>query len=79
MLSKTLQEGLDDYRIGTKIRGFRLRKSACLPTQRAGHAGPLSSPVHSPDEGLFLRPIGPHSRRRHGKAHAKCREFGDTE
>src|SRR6185503_10339715 len=30
MLSKTLQDGLDDYRIGTKIRGLRLKKKIGL-------------------------------------------------
>ena len=30
MLSKTLQEGLDDYRIGPKIRGLRLKKKIGL-------------------------------------------------
>ena len=30
MLSKTLQDGLDDYRIGPKIRGLRLKKKIGL-------------------------------------------------
>jgi transcriptional regulator with XRE-family HTH domain len=30
MLSKTLQDGLDDYRIGTKIRALRLKKKIGL-------------------------------------------------